>query len=361
LQAVRTTPTDVPLRIVGETDYLTTELIEKLGKTEDIGWLNKVNKGPLMALVNTLRQRGAPTTIRKANTREDVKAITVARKEARLARQNQNTQTQTDTSLNPAFQVTGVRLSVLTQKLAYQHIRERKKTETRQSTQRNITKITEHAQGQLGMNLEAEDVWRGIRHRDIRRNIADFLWKCTHNAHKCGAFWETIPGYEERGTCQICGVTDSMDHILTKCKAPGQKLIWAMTGNLWEKKKLKWSKPVIEDILTVGSRTWTHESGSMKRRPRAERLWRILVTEAAFLIWKLRCERVIAHSDDIDWCPTKAAIRSRWIRVVNERLHLDMAMTHRRFGRKALKRNEVLGTWQNTLRDELALPEDWTM
>ncbi|KAH9836135.1 uncharacterized protein C8Q71DRAFT_68123 [Rhodofomes roseus] len=96
------------------------------------------------------------------------------------------------------------------------------------------------------------------------------------------------------------------------------------------------------------------------RRHYAERLWRIIISESAFLIWKLRCERVIGHSEEEGWKHSKTAIRGRWTHMINDRLHKEMDMTHRRFGRKALKRETVLGTWNGTLSDELALPEDWT-
>jgi hypothetical protein len=40
-------------------------------------------------------------------------------------------------------------------------------------------------------------IWKSIRSRDLTRNIRDFLWKNIHRAHKCGAYWDNIPGYEQ--------------------------------------------------------------------------------------------------------------------------------------------------------------------
>ena len=72
----------------------------------------------------------------------------------------------------------------------------------------------------------------------------------------------------------------------------------------------------------------------------------------------LRCERRIEHEDHPDPLPTQG-IRARWLAAVNARLTLDVAMTHRRYGRKALPRSTVLNTWRGTLRGEENLPADW--
>ncbi|KAH9835736.1 uncharacterized protein C8Q71DRAFT_709054 [Rhodofomes roseus] len=352
---------DVPLNLVSETKCLVNELVKDLARTEDKGWLDTPNQSILRAIVNTLRQRCAPTTFRQVNPREDRQPRNTALKEATKAQNEGRSPTQVDTSLEATFNMSGARLNALTQRVAYRSIRTRKNIEDRRATLRNITRATEHIAGHTKIRPKAEEIWKSLRHKDIRRTISDFLWKTAHNAHKCGEFWEAIPNYEDRGTCKHCDTTDSMEHILTDCVAPGQETVWRLASDLWRKKKLQWTKPRIDEILTVGMRRWKNPSGKKARRPCAERLWRILISESAFLIWKLRCERVIGHADEEGWCHTEAAIKARWVRVVNERLHLDMAMTHRRYGRKALNRNQVLGTWINTLHDELALPDDWTM
>ncbi|KAH9912805.1 uncharacterized protein B0H18DRAFT_889252 [Fomitopsis serialis] len=131
-----------------------------------------------------------------------------------------------------------------------------------------------------------------------------------------------------------------------------------MAKALWQKKQLAWPELSLGDIQGLCLRRWTGARG--QRRRHAERFWKILISESAFLIWKLRCERVIGHADEDDWEHTGQAIRARWTRAMNERLHLDMVQTHRRFGRSAVKKDKVLGTWNGTLFDELALPEDWT-
>ncbi|KAJ7640931.1 hypothetical protein B0H17DRAFT_960186 [Mycena rosella] len=89
----------------------------------------------------------------------------------------------------------------------------------------------------------------------------------------------------------------------------------------------------------------------------ATRLFRILISESAFLVWRLRNERVINKE-----IPTSArAIHNRWLKLINNRLGLDRAMTNEhKYGKKAVKKNLVLKTWRKVLKNEDDLPKDWT-
>jgi hypothetical protein len=91
----------------------------------------------------------------------------------------------------------------------------------------------------------------------------------------------------------------------------------------------------------------------------ANRLYRILVSESTFLIWKLRCTRIIELGENEMLWPSKQEIHNRWIHVINRRLALDQAMTNTRYGKKALDKSLVLRTWSGVLKDEASLPEDW--
>jgi hypothetical protein len=68
----------------------------------------------------------------------------------------------------------------------------------------------------------AKTIWKSIRNKDITRHIRTFLWKSLHGAHKIGKYWEHIPECEEWATCQHCGVTEDLEHILLHCTLPGQ-------------------------------------------------------------------------------------------------------------------------------------------
>ncbi|KAH9938235.1 uncharacterized protein B0H18DRAFT_1080996 [Fomitopsis serialis] len=179
-----------------------------------------------------------------------------------------------------------------------------------------------------------------------------------HQAFKIGSFWSKIPGYEARGSCPVCGEVESISHILLTCQAIGRELVWSLARSLWERKGLPWSVPSLADILGIGTKVWT-VPGRRKRREGASRFWRVLISESVYFIWKLRCERVIAHADEEGWQHSVDSVRSRWLCAMNLRLHTDMDMTHRRFGRKALKAQSVLATWNGVIHDERALPYEW--
>ena len=91
----------------------------------------------------------------------------------------------------------------------------------------------------------------------------------------------------------------------------------------------------------------------------ASRLYQIILSESAFLIWKLRCERRVGRGDDAP-PHRRDDVHRRWLSMINDRLQVDVASTHPRFGRKALPAMTVLRTWNDTLKDQHRLPDDRT-
>ncbi|KAJ3885656.1 hypothetical protein GG344DRAFT_58859 [Lentinula edodes] len=112
-----------------------------------------------------------------------------------------------------------------------------------------------------------------------------------HNAYKNGEYWDTIPDYEICANCSECRVTDSLEHILTECNCPVQDLIWRLGQELWENKRSAWVKPHFGIILGWGLANFKNDDN--KPLSGDSRLYTILISESAYLIWKLRCERVI--------------------------------------------------------------------
>lgn len=148
-----------------------------------------------------------------------------------------------------------------------------------------------------------------------------------------------------------------MEHILIDCDAPGCKEIWTLAQKLWLMKNHQW--PEISLGLILGCGTAEFHDSDNKRNTGLERLYRIIISESAFLIWKLRCERVIQLGTEENTWHSELEIQSRWIAVINQRLKLDQAMTNHKYTKKTLPRKLVLATWNGTLKNRQDLPPDW--
>jgi hypothetical protein len=98
-------------------------------------------------------------------------------------------------------------------------------------------------------------------------------------------------------------------------------------------------------VLTNVTLSKTREAGKMSR---VSRLFRIIVSESAYLIWKVRKEQVVG------------GIHNRWVSCMNMQLKIDQLLTDRlRYGNRALDIRKVLHTWDRVLMDNKNLPDNW--
>ncbi|KAJ7589764.1 hypothetical protein C8J56DRAFT_783880 [Mycena floridula] len=152
-----------------------------------------------------------------------------------------------------------------------------------------------------------------------------------------------------------------LEHILTRCKCAGQKEVWDLARQTWLKKRgTRWRKPKFSTILACTLADLQSRRG--KRRPGATRLFRILISEAVHLIWKLRNERTIPDANGRTQPEASIKeIKGRFFQALDRRLAYDKALTNRaRYGHQALSKNSVLGTWNGILGNDVNLPADWT-
>ena len=97
-------------------------------------------------------------------------------------------------------------------------------------------------------------------------------------------------------------------------------------------------------------------AATKKRNAGESRLFRILISESAHLIWRLRCERVINEQPPF----SDREVKNRWLKTINMRLRLDRLLTNKnKYGRRAFDPNSVKTTWCKVLKDEANLPKDW--
>jgi hypothetical protein len=335
--------------------YTLNGILEDYRKWEHTGYIGIPNKEIFQNTLAALRSRGGVTQFRKATSEGDNTGYLGAKK---LAKQGtaKDVYDEPDPEIHPSFNLTGAQLVTMTQSLAYKGICELKNLKCRRGTTRMLA-ITRHAvKEQTGTFPDDRQVWKSTRHRDFSKIFRTFIWKSIQNTHKIGEYWENIDNYGHRASCQKCGTMESLEHILLQCDILGQKTVWQSTRELWLKKHGTWP-----ELANIGAITGC---GLIEFRDRGKplrgenRAYRILISESAHFIWKLRWARIHSEKPEEEW-PKETEIHNRWLAIINARLSLDKSSTSQKYGKKATKQQIVLSTWEKLLKDERDLPRNW--
>lgn len=277
---------------------------------------------------------------------------------------NKATPDVVDLQIPAELRLSGAKLSAITQSLAYKAVRERKlrlEFHARHRTEININRAKEELKRAMGRTPTEARIWKAVRHKDFTRQARYFLWMTAHDAYMVGSNWlrpSFSPEMQERAGCVHCGgELESMEHILTQCETYGQNQVWRLAEKLWVKRNLAQEWPTIGLGLILASALMEYKTAdeTPTRRTGDERFFRILVSESAHLIWKLRCERII-QKDNVPF--TKNEVRKRWVAAMNRRLEMDRLMTNPKYEHKALSADRVTQTWSGVLLDEDGLPDD---
>ncbi|KZP28250.1 RnaseH-domain-containing protein [Athelia psychrophila] len=366
LIAVQKTRVFSPLDLLSDSMYVIRALTMYLTEWEERGYIGIANREIFKAIVALLRERGAPTRFKwvkghsgiLGNEEADELAGEGALKEAFG---------ELDLKIKNKFNITGAQLSKMTQALAYQGIKELQKPPTRRSGTESRLDITRYAvEENFGQAPLDETIWQAIQHKDLSRSIRSFFWRATHNGYKIGEYWMKCENLEQRAWCYECTqkegqpVTESLDHILLECCEPEGQMIWKLAERLWRKKMPVW--PQLRNAGSIIACTMAcFKSEEGKILAGANRLYRILISESAHLIWKLRNRRIYEPKPNEDFIkPTRKEIHNKWVSAINSRLALDIAMTHTKYDTDAIPRRKVLQTWRGTILNEKNLPSDWT-
>ena len=92
-------------------------------------------------------------------------------------------------------------------------------------TEGNLQKVREAIHKHTGSLETDESIWLSLRKQEIQTKIRQFLYKAMHRTQKIGKFWAPITTYAYHEHCQMCGLTEDMDHILIKCREPAVRII----------------------------------------------------------------------------------------------------------------------------------------
>ncbi|KAJ7711656.1 hypothetical protein B0H16DRAFT_1667730 [Mycena metata] len=230
------------------------------------------------------------------------------------------------------------KLSTLTQATAYRGIKALKEKVNRKVTDENVLSTQQAVKNLFKKTPTEKLIWKSIRSKDISRQVRNFMWKTLHGAHRIGKFWTHIPDMRDRANCQHCDVVETMEHILTECSRPGQKEIWALTELLWRKTHTTW--PTVSFGGLRGAALATFPGENNKESKGSARLYRILMTDSMYLIWKIRYEVVIRDNG------VAKSVGRAYERAPGDWQH-------------AIPASVVLDTWKGSLLNENELPPQW--
>lgn len=265
----------------------------------------------------------------------------------------------------PHFDVQGAKLSSVTQAIAYRGIRESDKPAPRRTTNRNTERIRvdlRHCNGELETDGA---IWESLRRQPVRPKIQDFLYKSIHGTHKIGRYWLNIESCEDRCKCTTCNEEESLDHILTECPANTRTTICTAARTIWPYEEELWPPITPGTILGCGllevkiknlaaDQNQNEHANETVLISGATRLTKILISEAAYLIWALRCGRVISNRTY-----NMEAVETAWRRALNKRLSEDVNTAT-----KIVRREEYTKLISNTWAEAFwkrhgDLAEDW--
>ncbi|OJT14554.1 Transposon TX1 uncharacterized 149 kDa protein [Trametes pubescens] len=360
LLAARTRETEQPMLQVTDSKTVMTALTTRRSQLEDTGFIGQKNGDITLATIAAIRARKSHTAFKwvkghnghVGNEAADKLAATGAAKtvEDDLA---------DEINVPNSLKLTGAKLLSLTQKLAYRAVRDRKeaKLPPRPTTARNIARIQNDLLETTGHKPTEEGVWKSLRKIDVSRECAQFMWKSIHDAFMVGKHWlrpKMSDELKERATCKLCGVTESMEHIIFDCIAEERKEIWGEVQGLWNGAMRSQCELTWGTVFGAGCVTLEDERGI--DMPYTGRLWTVLVTESAYLVWKLRCERVIQNEGRPF---TRTEVKNRWFATINGRLDLDRRTSVPWLGGEKLSEAAVDLIWRPVIEDASLLPHDW--
>jgi len=217
--------------------------------------------------------------------------------------------------------------------------------------------VKEHLDGNFPSKSK---IWISLQDKDIGLCGKQFFWKTIKNAYFIGEKWDNVPNCEHCSHCPLCNRTESMEHILTNtedCPNRESHILWDLAKFFWLQHYPNWPDLSIGTILGCALEKFNGNDPAQVQG--TERLYRILISGTAHMVWKLHCERRIEHQDIAEQTSAKE-IAHRWHYKINARFKVDRALTHVHLhGACAIAKELVLNTWRGTILNNSDNTEDW--
>ncbi|KAF6765699.1 hypothetical protein DFP72DRAFT_798461 [Ephemerocybe angulata] len=351
LLAVQQTPENEDLIVRTDSQLIMDALTKNLSTIEAEGWGAYDNREVLEPTIAALRARPGRVFFEKVKGHSgdagNDKADELAGKAV-----SDNKKRRIDLNTPVEQRITGTKLTNLTQSKAYKGILawKRAKTGGRLRTLRMLDRIREETARRIGRVATNGTIWKSLISKNIvSKKVRAFMWKATHDCVPCGHIWAKVKGLEDRSRCDSCGCTESLEHILTECTRSGQELVWRLVRLALEEKGIEWEDLTLGTILGCAVR---EQKKKDDRRPGQERAYAILVSEAAFLIWKIRCEWRIGRNEEETEAHSDEEIENRWRFMMNAIIEFDYLSSNKeRYGTKATDAKLVEATWGGLLEE----------
>ncbi|KAL7280190.1 hypothetical protein ACG7TL_006609 [Trametes sanguinea] len=318
------------------------------GKNEDEGYIGKANSALLQMAVEALLRRRTHTSVKwvkgHAGHKGNEEADALADKGAEGVQEAQLRVDETS-----GLHLSGAKLQATTQRLAYRAIRSAKeqKANVRPSTAENLDLIRKDLQRECAVSPTNDTLWAAVKKNTATREGRQFIWRAIHDSFMIGRHWLRAtmpPPLRNRAECHVCGCLETMNHILFDCSATGRQLSWTLLTSLWSRTGDKEITPTWGTVMGAQSVVIKDEHGT--RQPTKEARWAVLATETAFLVWKMRCERVIQREGEQF---TAQEATNRWWSTIRDRQKLDMSAANGYLGKRALCRQEMMKLWEPLL------------
>ncbi|KAJ7588751.1 hypothetical protein C8J56DRAFT_785453 [Mycena floridula] len=324
LVTIQTTLNQVPLTIYLDSQQIAKSLSTKLESWEDKGFIGMENRLTLQAIIARLWARTEETVLRLSAQCKDAENVNEAHNMADEGSTKRLTDA-IDWSVPEETRRPGVKLTCLTQALAYKAITELQilpKDIARKTTAKNLKTIKQAITATNGSPPTTKDIWTSICKEAFTHRVKDYFFLMIHGTHRTGEYWKHIPGYKDRQICRHCGIEESMEHILVDSKESGQSTIWELARQILTARDPVWPKIDFGTIMGCGSIKIF--SSGQKVDEGKTRLFQLIVSESAHLIWTTRCHIVVKEEAIL----TTAHIINLWTRAINECLAEDRRLTN---------------------------------